>query len=457
MIRKAKHIFLIMLFLAGVFSLQAQNKRVAVWGPNVPQGSEEISIIELRIANSRFRDAISNMSGIELISRTDVDNILNELKFQGNGLVSENDKKLIGQMKGVDIIVSLVLSKGYGMINIESSFIDVETAMVIGSTQSVLALANNPEDLASKCVELAEKLTGVTSTTSATSRYYSAFGDGIENDLPFTIGSISFKMVFVKGGTFVMGCTSEQGEDCEDNERPTHNVTVGNFWMGETEVTVAMFRTFVLETGYRTDAEKEGWAWRWMMVDGKWKWNKVNGLNWMYDDQGNARNRSEDNHPVLYVSWNDAVEFCKWLSRKTGMTFRLPTEAEWEYAARGGNKCRGYIYSGGNNINNLAWYGNKISGTTANGRTHQVATLLPNELGLYDMSGNVCEWCADWYGSYGSSSQTNPRGPASGSSRVMRGGSWSGLASGCRAAHRSSSSPGARRYDGGFRLALVLR
>ncbi|MBR4536352.1 MAG: formylglycine-generating enzyme family protein [Bacteroidales bacterium] len=256
-------------------------------------------------------------------------------------------------------------------------------------------------------------------------------------------------MVYVQGGSFTMGCTSEQGSDCVDDEKPVHMVTVSDFCMGETEVSVALFRAFISETGYRTDAEKGGWAWRWMQVDGEWKWNKVEGLNWMYDGQGNARNRSEDNHPVLYVSWNDAKEFCKWLSRKTGRTFRMPTEAEWEYAARGGNKSRGYKYAGSNSIGEVAWYGD------VNDNTHPVKMKQANELGLYDMSGNVREWCEDWYGSYSSSSQTNLTGPSSGSGRVNRGGSWCDFAGYCRVSLRDYDTPDIRYSYLGFRLSLV--
>ena len=269
----------------------------------------------------------------------------------------------------------------------------------------------------------------------------------------FTVNGVTFEMVAVKGGTFTMGATSEQGSDSDDDEKPAHSVTLSDFYIGQYEVTVGLFRAFINETNYRTDADKAGWAWRWMKVDDKWKWNKVNGINWMCDQDGNVRNSSEDNHPVLYVSWNDAVEFCKWLSRKTGSVFRLPTEAEWEYAARGGNKSKGYKYSGSNSINDIAWYGNLDSNTTANGKTHPVGMKYPNELGIYDMTGNVWEWCQDWYGDYSSTSQTNPTGPASGSRRVGRGGSWGDSARSCRVSFRDYYAPGSRNSNLGFRLA----
>ncbi|MBO5853693.1 MAG: SUMF1/EgtB/PvdO family nonheme iron enzyme [Bacteroidales bacterium] len=138
------------------------------------------------------------------------------------------------------------------------------------------------------------------------------------------------------------------------------------------------------------------------------------------------------------------------LNQLTGKSFRLPTEAEWEYAARGGNKSQGYKYSGSNTIGDVAWYDGNISS-----RTHDVKTKQANELGIYDMSGNVWEWCQDWYGSYSSSSQTDPTGPTSGSSRVLRGGSWYDDAGGCRVSDRSEDGyPGSRYFNCGLRLVL---
>ena len=174
-------------------------------------------------------------------------------------------------------------------------------------------------------------------------------------------------------------------------------------------------------------------------------------MNWKCDANGRERNSSEDNHPVTHVSWNDAKAFCEWLSRKTGETFRLPTEAEWEYAARGGNRSNGYKYSGSNSIDNVAWY----TETTNDSGTKPVGTKSPNELGIYDMSGNVEEWCQDWYGSYSSGSQTNPTGPSSGPHRVYRGGSWLNRAKYCRVSSRLNFYPSYRNPKLGFRLVLA--
>jgi formylglycine-generating enzyme required for sulfatase activity len=157
-----------------------------------------------------------------------------------------------------------------------------------------------------------------------------------------------------------------------------------------------------------------------------------------------------DQCPVENVSWNDIEEFIRKLNQLTGKSYRLPTEAEWEYAARGGNKSRGFTYSGGNDLGSVGWYdGNSGS------KTHPVGQKAANELGIYDMTGNVWEWCSDWYGSYTSSFQRNPGGPSSGQNRVLRGGSWFGNSRGCRVSHRSNHDPDYRiNYGLGFRLVL---
>ena len=149
------------------------------------------------------------------------------------------------------------------------------------------------------------------------------------------------------------------------------------------------------------------------------------------------------------VSWNDCQEFIKKLNAKTGKNFRLPTEAEWEYAARGGNNSRGYKYSGSNNIDDVAWNLNN-----SEYHTHPVKAKQSNELGIYDMSGNVIEWCQDWYEPYSSYAQTNPTGPNSGEYRIIRGGRYTSNARGCRSSFRYDCDPADRGYNLGLRLAL---
>ena len=155
------------------------------------------------------------------------------------------------------------------------------------------------------------------------------------------------------------------------------------------------------------------------------------------------------NRPVERVSWDDSQKFIRRLNQLTGKTYRLPTEAEWEYAARGGNRSQGYSYSGRNCLDSVAWYADN-----SENETHDVMTKAPNELCLYDMSGNVWEWCSDWYGDYSSAPQTNPKGPSSGSDRVVRGGGWLSNARDCRVPSRGGCAPDDRYNSLGLRLAL---
>ena len=159
----------------------------------------------------------------------------------------------------------------------------------------------------------------------------------------------------------------------------------------------------------------------------------------------NLSNFEGDNLPVEDVNWDDCQEFIRKLNELTGKQFRLPTEAEWEYGARGGNKSNGTKYAGGSDIDNVAWYGGNTK--------HPVGQKRANELGLYDMSGNVYEWCQDWYGDYSSASQTNPQGPATGDHRVLRGGGWGSGARNCRLSYRRINGPGIGSSNG-LRLAL---
>ena len=221
--------------------------------------------------------------------------------------------------------------------------------------------------------------------------------------------------------------------------------------MGETEVTVAQFETFIKATGYQTDAEKKtggygSWIW-----NGR-KWEQKDGITWRSDATGRKRPQSEHNHPVLHVSWNDAVAYCEWMSRTTGKNYRLPTEAEWEYAAGGGASGR-TKWAGTDSESSLgsyAWYNGN-----SNNQTHAVGTKSPNGLGLYDMSGNVWEWCSDRQGEYSSSSQVDPKGPSSGWKHVLRGGGWDDGCTNCRVTDRNYFTPVNRRNNLGFRLALT--
>ena len=253
----------------------------------------------------------------------------------------------------------------------------------------------------------------LTSTTSASSTNALSSSGSSQSGNTLTIpvkNGINIEMVKVEAGSFNMGATPEM-QDPDTDEKPVHRVTLtNNYYIGKYEVTQAL----------------------WKIVMGS-----------------NPSNSKGDNLPVEQVSWNDCQDFISKLNAMTGKRFRLPSEAEWEYAARGGKKSRGYQYSGSNTIGDVAWYdGNNSS------MTHAVGTKQPNELGLYDMTGNVWEWCQDWYDSYSSSPQTNPIGAVSGSYRVFRGGGINSSARFCHSSIRFDNSPAFRSFILGLRLVL---
>ena len=230
-------------------------------------------------------------------------------------------------------------------------------------------------------------------------------------NITITANGVTFVMVPVKGGTFTMGATPEQGSEAKANEKPAHSVTLSDYYIGETEVTQAL----------------------WLAVMG-------------------GENPSEykaPGMPVELVSLEDCENFIDKLNELTGRKFRLLTEAEWEFAARGGTKSHGYKYAGSNDIGSVAWYE-----SNSDSKTHPVKQKAPNELGIYDMTGNVWEWCLDGYGAYSSAAQTNPQGRLTDAdANVTRGGSFSNEPTDCRVSVRSFS-PGYISPGLGFRIAL---
>lgn len=226
----------------------------------------------------------------------------------------------------------------------------------------------------------------------------------------FNVNGVTFKMIKVEGGTFDMKEKVSSGFLGLSSKEIVQRTTLSDYYIGETQVTQAL-------------------------------WQAVMGSN--------PSSFKGDRLPVESVSWDDCQKFIRKLNSITGKHFRLPTEAEWEFAARGGNYSKGYEYSGSDNLDDVAWYdGNS-------GKPHDVATKQANELGIYDMSGNVWEWCQDWYGDYSRSAQTNPTGPNSGSNRVFRGGSWFNFARGCRVSNRNCYAPDYRFNFLGLRLVLL--
>lgn len=224
-----------------------------------------------------------------------------------------------------------------------------------------------------------------------------------------TVNGVTFKMVKVEGGTFMMGTPSSDAE-AYSNEMPQHSVTLSEYYIAETEVTQAL----------------------WQAVMGS------NPSHFKFPDR-----------PVEEISWNDCKTFIEKLNQLTDKQFRLPTEAEWEYAARGGGNSHGYKFSGSDNVDDVAWYTDNCGG-----ETHAVKTKAANELGLYDMTGNVLEWCSDWMAAYTADTVSNPQGPAAGFKRVLRGGSLYNDARRLRVTRRSEYNPTFTDYSVGFRLAL---
>ena len=256
-------------------------------------------------------------------------------------------------------------------------------------------------------------------------------------------------MVSIPGGTFRMGSRLSAEEvkkkfggdvDPYKVEHPVHTVTLDGFEMSAHAITVDVYRKFVDTTGYKTDVERGEGA------------NIFNGSKWEQKSDAHWRNpyySQSDDYPVTCVSWNDAKAFCEWLSSETGNNFSMPTEAEWEYACRAGTET---IFYTGNNESVLARAGWYIENSGK--KTHPVGQKEPNAWGLYDMHGNIWEWCNDWYDEnyYSSSPSTNPSGPAAGSRRVIRGGCWFSNAGFCRSASRSGDPPVPTYSDLGFRV-----
>ena len=280
----------------------------------------------------------------------------------------------------------------------------------------------------------------------------------------FVYGQKEPEMVTIPGGSFNMG-----SNDGLPDEKPMHRVTISSFKMGKYQVTVADFAAFVLATGYvaangATPIFDNG------PIGGQW----ISGVTWRDDEEGHKRKENEWNMPVIHVNWNDAIAYCKWLSNKTGKVYRLPTEAEYEYAA--GNGERHTTYSWGNDlpgngdaVANVrdetthpkygSWSGSKFTGyNDGYFLSSPVGCYAPNDLGLYDMTGNVWEWCSDWYNKdyYTNSPSTNPQGPVTGSCHVNRGGSYQSKPARCHVTVRKCGNSDERTPNMGFRVACSL-
>lgn len=399
-----------MLVLLSACIAFGQDKKVAVLKPKVLQG--DVSMNDKMIITASMNKAFTHINGYTAYTRMGQKFIAAEMEFQQSGMVA--DAKSLGGQDGADYICVFKLSLDGNELVVNSEIYSVSTGEIDRSDYEVLYDRTDRMKVDKQCQELAYRLLGVSGgSTSVQPRATSYTNTQRHPAEPV--------MVEVQGGTFWMGCTSEQQGSCDSDESPLHSVTLSSFKIAKYEVTQAQWQ-LLMGTSISQQQSKAGAS-------------SLYGVG--------------DNYPMYYVSWNEAQEFISRLNAATGKNYRLPTEAEWEYAARGGNQSRGYKYSGSNFVEQVAWYGEN-SGST----THPVGTKQPNELGIYDMSGKVWEWCYDWYGSYSSAQQRDPIGASSGSHRVFRGGSWSDDASSCRVADRSSRTPSLRNSHLGFRLVL---
>lgn len=406
---------------------QTEVKKVAILETvdkmgNVPYGI----LFQVR---SSLTFAISSHAGYEGYDRVDMTAITGEQSFQRTGMVSDEQIKRLGEMTGAAyvLIAEAALYDDQNII-IAAKILDVETGGVMSSTPPAVA-PKDPMKMAEACIRCSQTLVGgkmptrTTTTTYSQTGYASQPAPAANQDFTETAWDINMKMIWVEGGDFLMGCTSEQGGDCGSDEQNVRRVTVDGFYIGMLEVTQS-------------------------------QWEKVVGTS-IYQQKSKAGGDSTPgtgpDYPMYYVSWDEAMEFCRLLSNKTGRTYTLPTEAQWEYAARGGNKNEGTKYAGSNMIDAVAWYPDNSGGTA-----HVVGSKRANALGIYDMSGNVWEWCKDWYAdSYVSYDTNNPVGPSSGSSRVVRGGSWKRGPSNCRVTERVGDPTTNKHYHLGFRVVCI--
>ena len=351
-------------FLTGVLLVlslmtSAQTKKVALLEPLNGDKAVPVKGIEKNMVRGELRKALSNQPGIQAFTRTDIDQLMKELNFQNSGMVSDAQRKKLGEMASADYICVSKVSKSNKEFYLEAYLIDVETGEITNPASQYGQLEGGTyANLYQICQDLAQELIGNVGVGSKSAV------------ITIKVDNFSFEMVKVEAGSFYLG-----------NGLSNRVTITRDYYIGKYEVTQGLY-------------------------------DMVMGVNPScfkgYD------------RPVEQVSWNDAEEFCAKLSRMTGRHFSLPTDAEWEYAARGGKKTKGYEYAGSSDPNEVGWYYKN-----SEQQTHPVGRLKPNELGIYDMCGNVAEWCQDWYSEYPDKEQTDPMGAAKGTHKVERNGGFS--------------------------------
>lgn len=410
----SRKIIVFILMVLGVLSYgQAGIKQVAIL-PLVDAKNDVNDGVKL-LLRSKMTAAVLATSGYGACDRLDLSEILPEYEFQRTGFVDDDQIRQIGLMGGLSYLIIIEVAN-YDVANVVLSarIIDVSTVRLVNSSEEIVSIS--PDKMEQSCWSLITKLLN---SLPETDNVKGALDSRVDIYKETAFG-INMLMVYVDGGSFLMGCTSEQGYDCYDDEKNVHQVMLDGFYIGKFEVTQEQWEK-VMGTSIYQQKRKAGEEYEW-------------GIG--------------ADHPMYYVSWEEADAFCKKLSQWTGKKYRLPTEAQWEFAARGGIEQEGAKYSGSSSIDIVAWYAGNSDDST-----HTVGTRRANLLGLHDMSGNVYEWCRDWYEeNYSCAESHNPQGPSVGEDHVLRGGSWSEDARHCRVSNRYGDKPGYRDYDCGFRV-----
>ena len=389
------------------YSKNGATKRVAVYVTKT--GNRDVDII----LGDQLVAGFARSGEYVAVERTNafLKQINKESGYQQSGAVNDADLLRLGKKFGVQYVCVAQTIPWGGTYFISSRLVDVETAEVSKMYNAENKVMKSSSDVLSVAIEIAENLSAISKE------------DIVPQDYVEDAWDINMKMIWVEGGEFMMGCTKEQGADCENDELNVRRVRVDGFYIGMLEVTQSQWEK-VMGTSIQQ------------------QWNKAGNTDYLYSGKGN-------DYPIYCVNWNEAMEFCKQLSNKTGKSYTLPTEAQWEYAARGGNKGEGYKFAGHNSPYGIAYWNRFGPGLCG--------TLLPNEIGIYDMSGNVYEWCKDWFVQpYLNNDVINPVGPTSGANRVRRGGGWNSKDSKyCRVANRGYADPKNRRNDVGFRVVCL--
>ncbi len=411
-----RKVFTVVMFVIFSMAAVAQNevKRVAILETVDKSGS--ISYGTKLLLRQSVTYAITQTPGYEGYNRVDMAQMLGEHEFQRTGYVSDSQIKKLGKMTGAAyVLIAEAAPYDAEHIVILANLVNVETGQIENSSIPVVA-GTNPEEMAKSCSYLADILLNKTgrsvSQSSSNKRTTSAQStrafQPVRSDKNYTESAlgVDMEMVWVDGGEFMMGCTGEQS-DCREDEMTVKRINVDGFYIGMLEVTQA-------------------------------QWMAVMGTSLLQQKEKTSNRRTYGvglEYPMYFVNWEEAMEFCRVLSKKTGRKYTLPTEAQWEYAARGGIASDGTKYAGSNSLESVAWY-------SKNGfATHPCGEKEANALGIFDMSGNVAEWCKDWY--------------TKDSKRSCRGGSFEDSARNCRVSSRGSEFPNIRTYNTGFRVICI--